>query len=491
MDYQFETLGPEHFQHFCQALLVRNHPNLQCFPVAQPDGGRDAIEYLLESDQASFLVFQVKYVRNPQSITEPHKWLLDIISDEAPKVQKLIPKGATQYILMTNVSGTAHLDAGSIDKAHQLLHEALKVPSQCWWRDDLARRLDTFPALKWAYPTLLSGGELLRLLLESGLREAAERRITAIRAFVRDQYRRDEDVRFKQVELQNKLLDLFIDVPAVLRSGPRKRVQDLEWRIRHTVRSEDMREFPHHEEAAAGAATILLIGDFQQRLPKTVLEGAPGQGKSTVVQYVCQIHRRRILGESVDLPEIPTNHRSNPIRLPFKIDLRDFALWLSKKNPFAADDSQPVPSDWHKSLESFLAAQIHFHSGGSVFSVDDLQAIAKISAILLVFDGLDEVADIARRKEVVDEINKAVNRLTDIAASLQSVVTTRPTAFSNAPGFLETEFVHLELTSISPTLINAYANRWIRARNLQGREAGDVRKILREKLNGLARCWDV
>ena len=43
MNYPLENLDPERFQHFCQALLVREHPQLQCFPVAQPDGGRDAI----------------------------------------------------------------------------------------------------------------------------------------------------------------------------------------------------------------------------------------------------------------------------------------------------------------------------------------------------------------------------------------------------------------------------------------------------------------
>jgi len=43
MDYPFENLTPEKFQLFCQALLVREYPSVQCLPVAQPDGGRDAV----------------------------------------------------------------------------------------------------------------------------------------------------------------------------------------------------------------------------------------------------------------------------------------------------------------------------------------------------------------------------------------------------------------------------------------------------------------
>jgi predicted NACHT family NTPase len=81
-----------------------------------------------------------------------------------------------------------------------------------------------------------------------------------------------------------------------------------------------------------------------------------------------------------------------------------------------------------------LAELIRHHSGGSEFTVADLHAITRLSAILLVFDGLDEVADISKRQEVVEEIVKGVSRLKENAASLQVVVTSRPAAFANSPG---------------------------------------------------------
>ena len=34
MNYPLENLDPERFQQFCQALLVRDYPQVQCFPVA-------------------------------------------------------------------------------------------------------------------------------------------------------------------------------------------------------------------------------------------------------------------------------------------------------------------------------------------------------------------------------------------------------------------------------------------------------------------------
>jgi hypothetical protein len=42
MSYHFEELGDERFQQLCQAILTCAFPNVQCLPVSQPDGGRDA-----------------------------------------------------------------------------------------------------------------------------------------------------------------------------------------------------------------------------------------------------------------------------------------------------------------------------------------------------------------------------------------------------------------------------------------------------------------
>jgi hypothetical protein len=143
MDYPLENLGPERFQQLCQALLVKEFPDVQCFPVAQPDGGRDSVSYFMGDQKDKFIVFQVKFVRKPLAETDPHKWLIDIAKEEAPKVTTLIPRGAKAFYLLTNIPGTAHLDAGSIDKVNETLSTTMEVPSKCWWRDDINRRLDS------------------------------------------------------------------------------------------------------------------------------------------------------------------------------------------------------------------------------------------------------------------------------------------------------------------------------------------------------------
>lgn len=484
MDYLLENLGPEKFQEVCHALLAKAFPKTQCFPVGQRDGGRDAISYLMGDEQNGFIVYQVKFVRNPRAEKAPHEWLKDVVNEEAPKVRLLIPKGAKEYYLLTNVPGTAYPESGSIDTVQRIFDEHLDIPCQCWWRDDINRRLDDSWNIKWAYPEILSGPDILRLIIEGGLSEDAERRTSAIRAFVRDQFDRETEVRFKQVELQNKLLDLFIDVPVSLRNSvPPRQLRRQEISALHTIGQEDPNNRHNPQAANIGAASFLLHPLTQKYLSRVVIEGAPGQGKSTVTQYICQIHRSRILNEGLNDPRIPSAHRDKPVRLPFKIDCRDFSAWLSRQNPFSAESDATVPDDWQKSLESFLAMQVRHHSGGAAFSISDLHAIAKLSAVLLVFDGLDEVADISRRREVIEQISKGVNRLHEVAVSVQTVVTSRPAAFANSPGLPEDTFRYFHLQSIDRPLIDQYAGKWLKARRLEGKEASDVLRILKDKLD--------
>ena len=70
MEYHYETLDDKRFQKLCQALIVAQYPNTQCFPVGQPDGGRDAISFHPESNQGEFIVFQVKFSLHPNNKTE-------------------------------------------------------------------------------------------------------------------------------------------------------------------------------------------------------------------------------------------------------------------------------------------------------------------------------------------------------------------------------------------------------------------------------------
>ena len=137
------------------------------------------------------------------------------------------------------------------------------------------------------------------------------------------------------------------------------------------------------DETWPGAASLLLDSDFQQVEPLVILEGAPGQGKSTIAQYICQVHRVRILAHQESASVDPV-HLDSPLRLPFKVELRDFATWLSGGNPFGAANGGGSQDASPKSLEGFLSALVQYASGGSDFDVSDLQATVKSSPALIV-----------------------------------------------------------------------------------------------------------
>lgn len=506
MDHPYENLDPERFQQFCQALIAKDYPNIQCIPVAQPDGGRDSLSYLGNNDK--YILFQVKFVRTQKYNEHPIEWLKEILTKELPKVNKQVLKGAKEYIIITNQKGTAHPNSGTIQKANELLKKYVPIPAYCMWRDELNIKLDNAWGIKWVYPELMSGVDFIHLLVEQNKSADNNRRAKAIHAFVQEQFQSEEQLKFKQIELQNNLMELFVDVPISFtqRSTLHETQNSLNLLFRDIeydclISSEfsnsgNVRKPLHYnsnfvqpsflfekEGSTFGAATMLLHHALQKIVPYAVIEGAPGQGKSTITQYVCQVHRLRLLNKKEEILKLPKMHRESPVRLPIKLDIRDLSVWLAGKNPFLPEKPNELPENWIKSLESFLAALISFHSGGQNFTVDDFVAILSDTPVILVFDGLDEVADINTRQDVVSQIVNGVKRLQSNSGDVQVVITSRPTAFVSSPSFPSDEFIHFHLEALTKPLITEYATKWLIAKRCNAKESIDIHRILSEKLD--------
>ena len=126
--------------------------------------------------------------------------------------------------------------------------------------------------------------------------------------------------------------------------------------------------------------------------------------------------------------------------------------------------------------------QISWHSGGLTLTHHDLLDFFVRAHSVVVLDGFDEVADIATREKVVEEICAAANRLDAHALSLQMIVTSRPAAFANSPGFPEEDWVHLELNDLKWPNIQAYKEKWGEGEGLTDSEQDDLSATLEEKL---------
>ena len=234
---------------------------------------------LIESDE--LIVFQVNFTRNESLTGNERIYLNQYLNKEAIKIEIFSRRGLKKYYIITSTKGTAHYDTGSIDRLNEFLSDQLNVESYVWWRDDIDRRVDLYGSVKWSYPDILKATDLLEVLVSGLLGEHEERRRSAIRAYLAAQYDSDRELKFKQVELQSEISDLFIDLPIALveKQGsqhflPQRRLVQwssgrTEWR--EAGRVYDRRLDPHDEQAAS-----MILGNPSQALNRMVIEGAPG-----------------------------------------------------------------------------------------------------------------------------------------------------------------------------------------------------------------------
>lgn len=490
--YHYEVLGDERFQQFCQSLIVASFPNAQCLPVGQPDGGRDAflVQHLLNQAGTraigqDVLVYQVKFIKNPADSRSERDMIEDIVRLEKSKILKLKAKGLKKYYLITNLKGTAHPDVGSIDKVNAALTEALGVEAYCWWRDDLDRRLDLHSTLKWSYPDILKATHLLEKLVAGKLGEEEERRRSAMRAYMTAQYEDDQELKFKQTELRSTMAELFVDLPMHRSSnfyeseGVRL---DAPLGRRMRYRPWARIDYAYYQQNSMPAAAYFIGPSQNSGIDRIVLEGAPGQGKSTVTQYICQILRTHLIGTAHELQQLPEHCRLATVRIPFRVDLRDLAKWISGVDPFQLP-SVLLPDSEPRSLEGFLAGQVRALSGGHTFNVSDLTAVAKVSHLLLALDGFDEVADIDLRLKLVQEITKGATRLANAGSfTIQTIVTSRPAAFAKSVRFPHESWTYFELLPLERNNVDEYSEKWMKAKGLKYNEKAQIRHILDTKL---------
>ncbi|MGW3405673.1 NACHT domain-containing protein [Streptomyces zhihengii] len=399
----------------------------------------------------------------------PAAWLNTAIEGEADNIRRLVDEGAEAYYLMTSVAGTAVPVRGSMDKLDKELAKhsaAFGIPIQVWWRADIDARLDAAPnELKWAYSDMLAGQDLIRYLIDGeGARAHDHTLRTLALKVIATQWDEDSKVKFKQVELtSHRLVDLFIDVKAVRMSLPKAVGRLL---------SEQLAT-----NSLGGAADYLL--NTQQ--PFTLVRGEPGQGKSTLGQYVCQLHRATYLEPAGDLPERTSGYAvvDRP-RFPLRVDLHDYAAWLAGIDPFDSEIRQPRKRLRRQgSVEEFLAHTLTVHSGGMPTTVSTLTDILERLPVLIVLDGLDEVARPETRQRVVDEIDRFTARL-HTAFKPQVIVTTRPNVGSLAEPTTD-RFETIALDRLSEDLRMTYLHKWALARSVPEKETRSLERIFRQR----------
>lgn len=461
--YLYERLGDHDFQQLVGALLTLRFPDFVPLALRQSDGGRDGV------DPTKRLIFQVKWSVTGQE-KDPVSWLDAEIRGESKKIRRLAAEGTRRYVLVTNVPSTATPKTGTFDRLNTKLDAYSKdfgLQMACIWREGLNPMVDSAPTeTKWAYADMLAGWDLIRYLVSE---QATAAKDSALRELLRKvaaaQWDEDERIKFSQVELdRERLADLFVDVPAERIQGPRR--------------------VAPYASGPVGLGGAAAYAASKTPYPFTLVRGAPGQGKSTLSQFVCQAYRiafvsAQTAASASGLPEI-----KDP-RFPLRFDLGDYAAWMQGYDVFdKSDDPQerkgkrrPVAQ---ATIESFLAELMTHASGRGTVTQTDVQDIFDRVPSLVVLDGLDEVGNVADRKRVVREIDLFCARGRTYAVEPKVIVTTRP----NSAGLPEPNPEIFEVISLSPldaALRDQYLRKWCVVHNVRGTDSRTLRRNFTEK----------
>ncbi|MBC9033067.1 NACHT domain-containing protein [Sphingomonas sp. JC676] len=191
------------------------------------------------------------------------------------------------------------------------------------------------------------------------------------------------------------------------------------------------------EERGRGDALVDVI----RISSTTVVLGDPGGGKSTLVQSLCFDMARAItLAASYDASKL---FDKSQLRMPLKIAVRTF------EKRWSQDCSYSLIDYLVDELKSSLDDDDHLTS----FLVKYLLATG---SCFVLFDGLDEILNVSKRREIVS----IIERFSSHYPSCASLVTSRIVGYRDAP--LNEEYNHYYLSRFNRSEVNSFAEKLIK-----------------------------
>ena len=472
MQYDLNQLGdPERFQRLVNAILTaRFGEDARLTPARGKDGGSDgeagtgnphmvfvwearerlSSDPFIEPPRPGRYLFQAKYHRTgEQRLTDLRTTVVGEFRNELTNniLNRRDRRDVNYFFLVTNVPASYEAQRAVDDVRSKLLRDRDQLHADVWWGERITTALDWSPDLWQAYREIFPGGT--PPMLDSVTRQDANGLARTIRLAVSQQYRRDKVVKFRQVELEDRLLDLFVDLDYRLwdehgDSSPGAGRRRFRRRSGHHYIIDGFGGI--QMRSVADSALNLLIDD-ETAVPRLLLEGGPGQGKSTITQMVAQIYREKLLGTSDCASRDKTWLQQCRLRLPFRLELRYFAEWLSDNES--------------GTLDQYIGVELGRSSGGATVAAGDVHQLVEHSAVILILDGLDEVGNDQLRDKVLDAVLETVGRFEkDLHASLRVVLTTRPPAVYGRWGKLD-GFTRVGLQPLSHDRIDDYVDRWL------------------------------
>lgn len=421
-DYRLDGLSARTFEHLVQALGLKAVTNTLTPFGDGPDGGREATfdgptDYgPIENRWNGYGIIQAKFLQRPRSSNSANgAWLIKEMRKEFRKYNRR-GKGVRHldyYIIATNITLTAVGESGTKDQVQALLAEFAKcnglVAYDVWDYDKLRILLDSNDGVRRSYAAWITPGDVL-MQLSDWLQTDRPDFGRLITNYLQKELLSDQFAKLEQAghtaDEAIPLAHVFVDLPVA--SGP---YSDAEG----GPRAYQAKELPLFVAFLTAQAADRLVqsdetndvetGQSRPLPGRFVLIGGPGQGKTTLGQFVCQVFRASLL-EGIPRSQAGPDIRkivdefsasfdekrlSRPVarRLPFRVVLSDFAAAMAEG---IAD-----------SLLGYLAGNFGRRTNSSLTAHQFQTMIASYPSIL-VLDGLDEVPASSNRSQVLAAI---------------------------------------------------------------------------------------
>ena len=337
-----------------------------------------------------------------------------------------------------------------------------------WGYDELCRFIDDNQEIRRTYAGYITSGDVLSKMMEY-LDDAQPNFNEIFGAFLQKQLTHDQAARLESAgqdfEQQIPLSRVFVDLPATKHAERANISMDMPM-----ARGMDSNGLV--ETLLDSGAVILRNANVAREKnntdgtlqkdsisPFTVIVGGPGQGKSTIGQYLCQLYRSALLKPLQQQNRLDTTVQKiiNVIeeqrkvekppsvrRFPIRIILNQYATDLAK------DKTLTVLEYIRREITQF---------GGAGCSLKNVKDWLKAYPWLVIFDGLDEVPSSSNRSQVLKEIENFRIDAANLNADIQIIATTRPQNYSNE--FSANLYEHWYLTPLSPKQALNYAKKLV------------------------------
>ncbi|MFF7827109.1 NACHT domain-containing protein [Streptomyces rochei] len=472
MRFDLYRLGAREFENLTQAIAVAElGPDVAVYGMGS-DGGREATRH--EPESVNYTVLQAKYKETPTAAQAEATWLIKELRKEFSDwrtSEKRETKPAI-FIVATNVTLSATPRTGGMDRVAKVMKEECgKLGISQWvvWHsENINRFLEKHPGIRTSYAAWVLPGDILAAIYEDVSKRNSDT-ARAIRSYVSKELLNDRYANLDQAGSADDrtvpLADVFFDVPIAPshdRSATTRQLRCLKTLI--TVC--DMR----HSSADAAATTI---GDTSEAINRFVLVGGPGQGKSTVSQFLCQLYRAQLVKDTTSMrnaevraavSQINTQATKESLlpkarRWPINIQLTRLADELAQGKC--------------RNLLDYIAQRVSDATGVDI-SPSDMRDWLSTFPWLLVLDGLDEVPGSSNRDEVLSHISAFQLEADELNADLVIVATTRPQGYTDE--FSPKNYAHYYLTALDTASALAYGRKLANARH--GNSSDRVQRLM-------------